>query len=57
MLFRSLLQYLENREAVEGEDYAYSADRLRELVGRLKEIERFSSHRGQMRALRAQWLN
>ncbi len=54
---QSLVHYLENRGAVEGEDYSYSAQRLRELIGHLKEMERFSSQRGRMRALRAHWLN
>lgn len=54
---QSLVHYLENRGVVEGEDYSYSAQRLRELIRQLKEMERFASQRSRMRALRAHWLN
>ncbi len=54
---QSLLQYLENREAVEHEDYSYSYGKLRELIGSLKELQRFTSQRGAVHRLRAEWLN
>ena len=54
---QSLLCYLDNRETVEREDDFDSADRLRELIGRLKEIAHVSLQHGEARALRAQRLN
>ncbi len=54
---QSLLNYLESREVVGSDDYTYLHSRLREVIGRLKETERFSSERGGEFRLRAQWLN
>ncbi|PIQ84776.1 MAG: hypothetical protein COV75_00615 [Candidatus Omnitrophica bacterium CG11_big_fil_rev_8_21_14_0_20_63_9] len=54
---QSLLNYLESRPAIDGDDYAYSRIRLRELVQRLKELERFSAQRGEAYRFRATWLN
>lgn len=54
---QSLLNYLESRETIQSEDFSYSHRRLRELIGRLKELERFSSQRGEARRLQAEWLN
>jgi hypothetical protein len=54
---QSLLHYLENREAVEHDDYSYSHGKLRELIGNFKELQRFTSQRGAMHRLRAEWLN
>jgi len=54
---QSLLHYLEGREAVEEEDYTYSTYRLQEMIGHLKELERFSSQRCGRCVLRANWLN
>ena len=54
---QSLLNYLEDREAVGHEEYGYVQTRLRDVIGRLKEMQRFSSERGEKHLLRAQWLN
>lgn len=54
---QSLLNYLESRETVQSEDFSYSHRKLRELIGRLKELERFSSQRSAARCLKAEWLN
>ncbi len=54
---QSLLNYLENRDAVGTEDYSYSHTRLRELIGDLKALERFSLERGTVYNLRAVWMN
>ena len=54
---QSLLNYLESREAVQDEEYAYSHTRLRELIGDLKALERFSLERGTVHNLRAVWMN
>ena len=54
---QSLLNYLESRHDVELEDYRYSGERLRELIGQLRGLERFSSERGATQRLRAAWLN
>ena len=54
---QSLLQYLDGRESVEHDDYSYSHGKLRELIGSLKELERFTSQRGAVHRLRAEWLN
>ncbi len=54
---QSLLNYLESRKTVQDEDYSYSHTKLRELIGGLKNLERFSSERGSVHSLRAVWLN
>jgi len=54
---QSMLNYLESRPVVEHEDYSYVHTRLHEVIGRLKEMERFSSQRGGVQGLRAHWLN
>ena len=54
---QSLLNYLESRDQVHGEDYTFSHSRLRELIGGLKALEKFSLERGTMHNLRAVWLN
>ncbi len=54
---QSLLNYLESRDAVGYEDYSYTQTKLREVIGRLREMERFSSHRGASHLLQAQWVN
>lgn len=54
---QSLLNYLESREGVGHEEYTYLQCRLREVIGRLKQTERFSVERGGEHRLRAQWLN
>lgn len=54
---QSLLNYLESRETVRQEDYAYVQTRLREVIGQLKEMQRFSATRGGRPSLQAQWLN
>lgn len=54
---QSLLNYLESRPVIDGDDYAYSRTRLRELIERLRELERFSAQRGEAYHLRAAWLN
>ena len=54
---QSLLNYLESRDAVRHEDYTYSHAKLRELIGNLKGLERFSEQRGTVYGLRAAWLN
>lgn len=54
---QSMLHYLESREAVGYEEYAYLGFHLREIVLRLKEMQKFSSDRGERHLLRAQWLN
>jgi hypothetical protein len=54
---QSLLNYLESRQQVQSEDFSYSAGRLRELIARLKELERFSCRRGDALRMRASWMN
>ena len=54
---QSLLDYLESCEMVGREEYSYLHTKLREVIGRLKEMERFSSQHGQLHSLRAQRLN
>ena len=54
---QSLLNYLESRNQVEQEDYACSQTKLQEMIGRLRELEHFSSKRGAVHRLRAAWLN
>lgn len=54
---QSLLNYLENRDAVGHEEYGYVQATLRDVIERLKEMQRFSSERGEQHLLRAQWLN
>ena len=54
---QSLLNYLESREAVGFDEYSFLHTRLREVIGRLKEMQRFSLQRGEQHGLRAQWLN
>ena len=54
---QALLHYLEDREVVRDDDYAYSHGKLREVIGGLKELERFASQRGAMHRLRAEWVN
>ncbi|GEM_PF-2466274 len=54
---QSLLNYLESREAVAYDDYAYLHTKLHEVIGRLKEMERFSFRRGHTGGLHAHWLN
>ncbi len=54
---QSLLSYLENRDTVQHEDYAYSRIKLRELIGGLKELEGFSSQRSGIHRLRVERLN
>ena len=54
---QSLLNYLESRQEVAEDDYAYSSSRLRELIVRLKELEQFALKRGEVHRLRAEWLN
>lgn len=54
---QSLLNYLEGRPQVEQEDYVYSHAKLTELIGNLKELERFSSQRSAVHRLRAEWLH
>ncbi len=53
---QSVVNYLESREAVAGEDYAYISGRLRELVAQLRTLEQFSSAR-RSSTQRAGWLN
>ena len=54
---QSLLNYLESRDMVKGEDYAYSHNRLRELIGGLRALEKFSLKREMLHNLRAVWMN
>lgn len=54
---QSMLNYLESREGVGDEEYAYLQTKLHEMIGRLKEMKRFSSQRVGVPGLRAQWLN
>ena len=54
---QSLLNYLESRPQVAAEDFSYSTNKLRELIKRMKELERFSAQRGAVLQLRASWLN
>jgi hypothetical protein len=54
---QSLLQYLESRDIVQDDDYSYSHTKLRELIRGLRELERFSSQRGEVYRLRAEWVN
>lgn len=52
---QSVLNYLESRDGVGCEDYSYLETKLREVIGRLKEMQRFSSGRGGAPLLRARW--
>lgn len=54
---QSLLNYLEGRDTIQGDDYTYSHTRLRELIGGLKALEKFSLERGTIHNLRAVWMN
>jgi len=54
---QSLLNYLESREMVGREDYSYSRAKLREVIRRLRDVERWSSVRGGSSPLEAEWLN
>lgn len=54
---QSLLNYLESRPHVEVDDFAYSGGKLREMIARLKELERFSCQRGAALRMRASWMN
>ncbi len=51
---QSLLNYLESRDAVGEDEYVFLHTKIREVIGRLKDMERWSSRRG---GLRAEWLN
>ena len=54
---QSLLNYLEDREAIGHEDYSYVQTTLHEVIGRLRDMERFSGKRREQCMARAQWLN
>lgn len=54
---QGLLNYLEGRPMIKSDDYAYSHTTLRELITHLKSLEQFSSQRGSIHRLRAEWLN
>ena len=54
---QSLLKYLENRAVLDDEDYSYSHAKLYDLIGSLRNLERFSLDHGTMHNLRAVWLN
>jgi len=52
-----LLNYLESRDTVQGDDYTYSRQKLRQLIGGLRDLERFSAQRGSLHRMRAAWMN
>lgn len=54
---QSLLNYLESRETVAGEDYVFLHTKLREVIQQLKETERYSFHGQTIPCLKAVWLN
>ena len=55
---QTLLCYLESRKGMTQEDYSYLNTKLQEVISRLKEMEKFSSQRGEIRSLRMhRWLN
>jgi hypothetical protein len=54
---QSLLNYLEAREVIGHEDYSYVRAKLQEVIGRLRDMERFSGQRREHQLMRAQWLN
>lgn len=54
---QSLLNYLESRSVVGGEDYVYSRTKLHTLIRQLRDLERFASTHGRGAELRAVWLN
>ena len=54
---QSLLNYLESRPNVEHDDYAHSRIQLQATIQHLRALERFSSQRGAVYRLRAEWLN
>ena len=54
---QSLLSYLENREMLGEDEFAYLDEKLREVVVRLREMQRVSTPRGPQSLLRASWLN
>jgi len=54
---QGMLNYLESREGVGQEEYSYLQTRLQEVIGRLKDMRRFSLDRGERHRLRAQWIN
>ena len=54
---QSLVNSLESHQAVREEEDTYSRSRLRELIGALRGLERFSQQRGTVHNLRTVWLN
>ena len=54
---QSMLNYLESREGVGDEEYAYLQTKLHEVIGRLRDVQRFSGRRSDLQQLQAQWLN
>ena len=52
-----LLHYLESRPGMTQDDYTYLHSQLQTVIGRLKEMERFSSERGAVHARHAHWFN
>ncbi len=54
---QSLLNYLESREGMLAEDFAYSGEKLREVTKSLKELEERASRQGSRYLLSARWLN
>ncbi len=54
---QSMLNYLESREQLGHEEYAYLREQLGEAAKRFKEMQRFATKHGAQYLLRAQWLN
>jgi hypothetical protein len=54
---QSVLSYLESREQVRDEDYSFLHAKLREVIKRLMQMERWSRRRGRQHPLHAEWLN
>ena len=53
----SLVNFLDGRDALAEDDYAYSHAKLRQLIESLRGLERFSTEREASHRLRAAWLN
>ncbi len=54
---QALLSYLEIRDVLQPEDYAYSQLKLRQLLTHLQQLEDFSARRSRPRSTQAHWVN
>ncbi len=54
---QSLLNYLESRQVVGREEHSYLQTKPGEVIGRLKEMRRFSEQRSSRYSLHSAWVN